>query len=1380
MTAGLGTRCGWIPFIQQGSKLVGSGAVGESQQGWGVALSSDGSTALIGGPNDNGHIGAAWVFTRSGGVWSQQGPKLVGSGASGSSYQGSSVALSADGNTALVGGPYDNSSAGATWVFTRSGGSWSQQGEKLVGTGAAGAAVQGFSVALSDDGNTALIGAYADEGALGAAWVFTRSAASWSQQGAKLVGSGAVGAAEQGWSVGLSSDGSTALIGGPHDEGILGAAWVFTRSGATWSQQGAKLVGSGAVGNAAQGHGVALSSDGNTALIGGPLDNGNVGAAWVFTRSAGIWSQQGSRLTGSDAAGTSEQGYNVALSGDGNTALSGGFANSPMGATWVFTRTGESWSQQGPGLVGTGSVGNAGQGFGVALSRNGTTALIGGIYDNSDAGAAWVFTQLPSSPTAPTVSGINPTSGSPTGGTRVTVSGSGFSGATTVSFGSTAAKAFTVNNDTQITAASPPGSGTVDVTVTTPVGTSATGPADRFTYAAEGAGGPQASYVERGISSKLTGALSVSAATSSASPGAQISDYHWVISGPDKPLDFDCGAGSTAMSHPFRQPGSYSLALTVTDSFGLQATTSSQLTVTAAESVPRLRDPYVFDCENPAAGLQPDTKDCVKSFGFGIVDVNSRGRPDDCFQIEARINPGIFVGNARTAQAEQVPPNALRVYDATIGGPVVINGLYVPVPRGVKTEYDSYAAAIGLKGATSVSLQVGPFPTQNIPLSLKVTPDKNGVFHVANVDASANAPKFLGGLPVRGAFSIDLIKHASKVKLGLGLPSIFSFQGSKAAQGDAYLISDNVNGVKFDGIGLLIPEVFVGPLYVTGLSFKYIKSENLWQGGAKITLPGSPIEINAAPPPPDFGFGLKDGRFDHAGFGVEFQPPARPDLFPPFRSVLLTHIGAALGVNPLRLTGTIGLSSGDVVDEDGVLFAAFASSGTPYEFPDNVGEELAPLAGRTLSSFSLAVGGTASLHVPVLGVLPLLHSYGLYEYPDFFEFGGGFSFGISFLQIDGDVKGFVYPSRGTFNAEAGVKACARNLGIGYKFVFVKISPCLNVGAVVSSKGLGFCTILPVPFPVFGVIDVPFGVGYTWGGTPTPMLFSCDYGPYREANPKAAAAAASEVVNLPSGLPAAMIRIRGQDSAPDVTITDPGGHDAAASGDVVTLSGSDGITTLIGLRHPAGGRWTITAKPGSVPIVSVASANALPSVAIKARVQGGHGRRRVLVYRLTPAPGRAVTFAEQGPGTAHIIGAARGRSGRIAFAPAPGRRGRRSIIAIIDQAGGPTRAVTVASYTAPTRSRLGRPGHVRVIRGKRAITLSWTRVPAATRYEVLIILGDGSEVFRVVRGTHVTLPDPFPAKPGTALVDALAADNSRGAASSARVESAARARRHARR
>jgi hypothetical protein len=392
-------------FVQQGAKLVGTDAIGDAFQGLSVAVSSDGNTAIVGGPYDNfdagtdAGAGAVWVYTRAAGAWAQQGGKLVAADAAGNSNFGYSVAISADGNTAIVGGPNDNYIAGAAWVFTRSGGVWTQQGSKLVGTGAVNPPQQGWSVALSADGNTAIVGGPNENSRVGAAWVFTRAEGVWTQQGGKLVETGTVEppglVVAQGTSVSLSADGNTAIVGAPVDNNNsgVGAAWVYTRSGGVWTQQGDKLVGGGIS--------VALSADGNTALVGGPGDNTYAGAAWVYTRSEGVWTQQGSKLVGYGAAGDAGQGASVALSADGNTALVGGpDDNSGEGAAWVWARSGTVWTQGGK-LVASGAAGGR-QGTTVALSADGSTAIVGAPFDGA-AGAVWVFV-VPATPApAPTV-----------------------------------------------------------------------------------------------------------------------------------------------------------------------------------------------------------------------------------------------------------------------------------------------------------------------------------------------------------------------------------------------------------------------------------------------------------------------------------------------------------------------------------------------------------------------------------------------------------------------------------------------------------------------------------------------------------------------------------------------------------------------------------------------------------------------------------------------------------------------------------------------------------------------------------------------------------------------------------------------------------------
>ena len=390
-------------FVQQGSKLVGNGAVGISNQGYSVSLSTGGNTAIVGGPEDNTWMGAAWVYTNSGGVWTQQGNKLVGSGAVWLPYQGTSVSLSADGNTAMVGGPGDDFSRGAVWVFTRSDSVWTQQGEKLVGTDIEGfdGLFQGTSVALSADGNTAIFGGIefssSNNDATWEAWVYTRGGSVWTQQGNRLIGTDASGIPSQGASVSLSADGNTAIMGGSNDNNNTGAAWIYTRSGGVWSQQGSKLVGTGAAGLSFQGSSVFLSADGNTAIVGGPGDNDSIGAVWLYTRSGDVWSQQGSKLVGAGAAGISFQGSAVSLSTDGNTAIVGGpFDNNDTGASWMFTRSNSVWTQQGNKLVGSGAVNTfkttVYQGCSVSISGDSTTAFVGGYADSGGAGAVWVFT----------------------------------------------------------------------------------------------------------------------------------------------------------------------------------------------------------------------------------------------------------------------------------------------------------------------------------------------------------------------------------------------------------------------------------------------------------------------------------------------------------------------------------------------------------------------------------------------------------------------------------------------------------------------------------------------------------------------------------------------------------------------------------------------------------------------------------------------------------------------------------------------------------------------------------------------------------------------------------------------------------------------------
>jgi hypothetical protein len=142
-------------------------------------------------------------------------------------------------------------------------------------------------------------------------------------------------------------------------------------------------------------------------------------------------------------------------------------------------------------------------------------------------------------------------------------------------------------------------------------------------------------------------------------------------------------------------------------------------------------------------------------------------------------------------------------------------------------------------------------------------------------------------------------------------------------------------------------------------------------------------------------------------------------------------------------------------------------------------------------------------------------------------------------------------------------------------------------------------------------------------------------------------------------------------------------------------------------------------PGSVGGAS-ASAAAGSQLGIKASVKG-EGRRRSLRFRLSPAAGQRVTFAEEAARVYRTIGSTDKGRGTLGFRPAPGPGGKRSIVAIVEQNGVPYEKATIARYKAPPMRPLRRPRHVKVKRRGRKLVVGWSRVKGARGYQVLVAL-----------------------------------------------------------
>jgi hypothetical protein len=271
------------------AKLVGTGATGAAQQGTSVSLSGssdplgNGSTLIVGAPQNNNSVGAVWTFTRSGVTWTQESLKTPSLYTGSYPRMGESVSLSSDASVMAVGGIGDNGCAGATWTLTRSVGVWTQTG-KLVGTGSSGKASQGCSVALSTSGNSLVSSGKFDNAVSGAAWAYeAASYGNFVQLGSKLVGAGTCGIGEHGTSVTLSGDGRVAVLGGPMDHAGEGVLTILTVDGKELLPSAAGLkTGTGAIGKAHQGHSISISTDATAIVSYGPGDDGNKGAAWVF------------------------------------------------------------------------------------------------------------------------------------------------------------------------------------------------------------------------------------------------------------------------------------------------------------------------------------------------------------------------------------------------------------------------------------------------------------------------------------------------------------------------------------------------------------------------------------------------------------------------------------------------------------------------------------------------------------------------------------------------------------------------------------------------------------------------------------------------------------------------------------------------------------------------------------------------------------------------------------------------------------------------------------------------------------------------------------------------------------------------------------------
>jgi hypothetical protein len=347
-----------------------------SYYGNAIAVSSDGSTLAVGSQSEGG-AGAVRIYVRSGSSWSSTPQYSLSSGVS-SSYFGCSVALSSNGNTLAVGSFGYSSNNGAVYVYTRTGSSWFLQSSPIT-SGATGGNF-GISVALSSDGNIMAVGSNLEDSGAGAVRVYSRSGSSWSQIGTQPI-TGLYGGSF-GYSVSLSSDGNTLIVGAYADGAVGGRVYVFKNSTGIYGQESYRTINKL---NSSYGYAVALSSDGNTLAISSIGETSGAGAVRIYTNGAS-WTTQGSPLTGSGAA-NANFGSSLSISSDGDT-LAVGCPGENNGTVYIYRRKSGVWTLHNTETI---SVSNSSFGNAVALSTDATTLAIASYTESSNAGAVRVY-----------------------------------------------------------------------------------------------------------------------------------------------------------------------------------------------------------------------------------------------------------------------------------------------------------------------------------------------------------------------------------------------------------------------------------------------------------------------------------------------------------------------------------------------------------------------------------------------------------------------------------------------------------------------------------------------------------------------------------------------------------------------------------------------------------------------------------------------------------------------------------------------------------------------------------------------------------------------------------------------------------------------------
>jgi hypothetical protein len=677
----------------------------------------------------------------------------------------------------------------------------------------------------------------------------------------------------------------------------------------------------------------------------------------------------------------------------------------------------------------------------------------------------------------------------------------------------------------------------------------------------------------------------------------------------------------------------------------------------------------------------------------------------------------------------------------TTKGDIRVNGVdvYTPGAQGssakaavtVTITIDKSARTLITEGG-KVEVRVGNVVLDRAALKWKIPSGSGVIQDLAGNPAPFDTGKFdveFLGLDVLGQTTPTLLKDGSvEIPVHLALPEpLGGVGGIGNITGDILLRADVEKGLQLSNLKIHADHVGIGIAEIDPLDIEYVGDPSKLYGKVNLVLPVIDSELETE-------FQLTAGSFDYGR--AKLTLPGQGIAVATGVFVKAINFGIFLKPKPTKITGGVQINALGQIGGTAVLQVDGQVS---YTFPN------APNPGV------FRVDG----HGKLIG-LDFADVFAQYETSGKVSFGGDIRLGNeNTLGITGGASGAVDINTLQFTLLGKAHVCA-----------------LSICALGSEFGVNNSTVAGC----VGGSDLGVGAKFTFATKSIKTIWTCDLSEYAVLASSHISQAGARTVKVKGGQKLASLQIFGEGAPPRVQLRGPGGQIIASpSNQAVPVRSDVGLlfadaesrSTIVNLRKPQGGSWTITLQPGSAAVSSVRVANALPEPSVKAVVTG-RGHKRALDWTVRPIAGQRVRLSEEGRGAHRSFGVLKGRSGRVRFSPANGKAGKRTLLAVVEQDGLFRKSIVAGTYTAPGPVRPGRPRNVRLRRRGTTLVVTWGRASNAVEYAVQAKLKDGRRLVLPTKKRRLAIRNVPGIDSGSIAVYGLKADRTAGPAGKAKL------------